>query len=118
MQFRVLLYETEGGECPVLSFLEELKRTDQTLHQRLVKQLERMRDSEYHREPFSKHVGDDLFEVRVLGGQAVRALYCFRPAQRIVILHAFKKKSRKLPGHDRNTALERMRDHVRRFGNG
>lgn len=118
MQFDVLFYETEAGNCPVLDFLEALRREDVRVHQRLVKQLEKVGDSEYHREPFSKHIGDGLFEVRVLGDQAARAVYCFGRERRIIVLHAFRKKSRKLPVHERAVALGRMQDYVRRFGDG
>ena len=116
MQYEVLLYETEAGHCPMLEFLEELRRRDIVLHQRLVKQLEKISDSQYHREPFSRSVGDGLFELRVLGIQAVRALYCFRQEGRVLVLHAFRKRARKLPSHERQVALARLRDHERRFG--
>ncbi len=60
------------------------------------------------RMPHSRAMGDGLFELRPRGREGIgRALYCYIDAQRIVILHAFVKKSRKrrkktciLPGKD------------------
>lgn len=58
--------------------------------------------------PYSKKVGPNLFELRIKGREAVRIFYCFYKNQ-IYLLHAFRKKSQKLPPREIKTAIDRMR---------
>ena len=64
--------------------------------------------------PYSRAMGGGLFEFRVRGssGQA-RALYCIRNGQRIVVLHAFRKKTRQTADHDLAVARRRLKEIVR-----
>lgn len=58
--------------------------------------------------PHSRALGDGLFELRPRGRSVqARAVYCFRIARRVIILHAFVKKTRKAP--DRELAIARRR---------
>jgi hypothetical protein len=54
--------------------------------------------------------GDGLFELRPRGrGGIGRALYCFLVGQRVVILHAFVKKSQKTSEPELKIARKRMK---------
>ena len=58
--------------------------------------------------PHSRAVGDGLFELRPRGRSGIgRALYCFLSGKRIVVVHAFIKKTQATP--DRDLALARKR---------
>ena len=58
--------------------------------------------------PHSRAFGDGLFELRPRGRAGIgRAFYCFRFGRRIVVLHAFIKKTQQAP--DRELKLARMR---------
>jgi len=58
--------------------------------------------------PHSKSLGHGLFELRPRGKSGIgRAFYCFRFGRRVVIVHAFTKKTQKTP--DRELALARRR---------
>ncbi|MEP6483609.1 MAG: type II toxin-antitoxin system RelE/ParE family toxin [Rudaea sp.] len=61
--------------------------------------------------PYSRAMGNGLFEFRIRGssGQA-RALYCFCMGQRIIVLHAFRKKTRQTADHDLALARKRLKD--------
>ncbi len=48
------------------------------------------------RPPKSKKIAKDLYELRVLGNISIRIFYTFHQGQ-IFILHAFVKKSQKIP---------------------
>ena len=48
------------------------------------------------RPPKSKMVAKNLYELRVLGNLSIRIFYTFYKGQ-IIILHAFVKKSQKIP---------------------
>ena len=63
------------------------------------------------REPHVRPLRDKLWEMRATGRDGIaRAIYVTARGRRIVILHAFRKKSRKTPQAAIRTALSRMRE--------
>ena len=63
------------------------------------------------REPHVRPLRDKLWEMRATGRDGIaRALYVTATGRRIVILHAFRKKSRKTPQAALRKALSRMRE--------
>jgi phage-related protein len=58
----------------------------------------------------SHTLGSGFFELRLKGKEGIgRAFYCFLINQRIVILHAFVKKTRSTPEQELKTARKRMK---------
>jgi phage-related protein len=63
------------------------------------------------RMPHSRTMGGGLFELRPRGREGIgRALYCFVVGQRVVVLHAFVKKSQAAPQRDLDIARRRMKE--------
>jgi len=63
------------------------------------------------RMPHFRAMGGGLFELRPHGREGIgRALYCFVVGQRVVVLHAFTKKSQTTPQHDLELARGRMKE--------
>ena len=61
--------------------------------------------------PHSRAMGDGLFELRPKGKSGItRAFYCFLVGRRIVILHAFIKKTTQTPDKDLKLARKRMKE--------
>lgn len=61
--------------------------------------------------PHTRAMGGGLFEVRAKGREGIgRALYCTAIGQRIVILHAFIKKSEQTPLRELAIARARIRE--------
>ncbi|MEO5559404.1 MAG: type II toxin-antitoxin system RelE/ParE family toxin [Dokdonella sp.] len=61
--------------------------------------------------PHVRAMGSGLFEVRAKGREGVgRAFYCTVVGQRIVILHAMVKKTKKTLARDLDTARARLRE--------
>ena len=61
--------------------------------------------------PFTRSMGNGLFEIRARGKEGVgRAFFCTIVDQRIVILHAFVKKTQKTPKKELDIARRRMKD--------
>jgi phage-related protein len=58
--------------------------------------------------PHSKKIEGDLFELRMIGRIKVRIFYAFR-AEEALILHAFIKKTQKLPRQEIDMALRKLR---------
>ena len=110
MDFTVEFYETEAGACPVREFLDDLKDSDPDDFAVVVAGLAKLRNSQYHREPLSKALGDGLFELRHIGKLNTRVLWSFMKGRRIVVLHGIRNKGQGIPARDLVTARERMRD--------
>ncbi len=63
------------------------------------------------RMPHSRAMGGGLFELRPRGREGIgRALYCFVIGQRIVMLHAFVKKTQETPEKELRLARKRMKE--------
>jgi phage-related protein len=61
--------------------------------------------------PHSRAFGDGLFEIRPRGRSGIgRAFYCFVVGRRIVVLHAFIKKTQQTPDHELKLARKRMKE--------
>ncbi|MCP4039506.1 MAG: type II toxin-antitoxin system RelE/ParE family toxin [bacterium] len=63
------------------------------------------------RMPHSRAMGRGLFELRPRGREGIgRALYCFVTGRRVVVLHAFVKKTRATSARDLAIARKRMKE--------
>lgn len=63
------------------------------------------------RMPHSKAFGDGLFEIRPRGASGIgRAFYCFLVERRVVVLHAFVKKSQQTPDKEVKLARKRLKE--------
>lgn len=61
--------------------------------------------------PHSRAMGNGLFELRPRGRFGIgRALYCFIFGKRIVIVHAFIKKTQRTPERDLKLARKRAKE--------
>ncbi len=59
--------------------------------------------------PFTRSMGDGLFEIRAKGKEGIgRAFFCTVVDQKVVILHAFIKKSAKTPKKELSLAKKRL----------
>ena len=114
MEFTIEFYKTSAGRCPVRDFLDELKKSDPNDFATVLAGLAKLKSRKYHRPPLSKAIGDDLFELRHIGKLNSRVLYFFMKGKRIILVHGIRKKTRTLPARDRQVALERKRDWLKR----
>lgn len=61
--------------------------------------------------PHTRAMGDGLFELRMKSKEGIgRVFFCYLPSRRIMMLHAFVKKSQKTPSKELKIARERMRE--------
>jgi phage-related protein len=110
MEFTIEFYETSSGGCPVRSFLDKLKKSNPDDFAAVLAGLAKLKNSEYHRPPLSKPIGNDLFELRHVGKLNTRALYFFMKGRRIILVHVLRKKTRALPARDLQVATRRKQD--------
>jgi phage-related protein len=61
--------------------------------------------------PHSRSLGEGLFELRPRGRSGIgRAFYCFVIDRRVVVVHAFIKKSRQTPDKELKLARRRFKE--------
>lgn len=117
MKLKVVFYEMTNGEVPVENFMQSL---DIKMKAKLIGLIEIL--SEYGpqlREPYSKSLGDGIFELRgKVGNNLTRVLYFFYYDGIIVLTNGFVKKSMKVPKKEilkakiyRNDYIERCEKH-------
>ena len=64
--------------------------------------------------PHTRAMGEGLFEIRVTGQEGIaRVFYCTIVRRRMVMLHAFIKKSQKTPKRELDIATRRQREVLR-----
>ncbi|TAN43873.1 MAG: type II toxin-antitoxin system RelE/ParE family toxin [Nitrospirae bacterium] len=63
------------------------------------------------RMPHSRALGSGLLELRPKGREGIgRAFYCYVTGKRVVILHAFIKKTQDIPEQELRIARKRMKE--------
>jgi len=63
------------------------------------------------KEPYCKSLGNKLWEIRMKGKPGIaRAVYAVAKGKKIIILHAFVKKTQKTPTKSINIALKRLKE--------
>lgn len=61
--------------------------------------------------PHSRAIGEGLFELRPRGRTGIgRSLYCFMTGKRVIVLHAFIKKTQQTPDHELKLARKRLKE--------
>jgi phage-related protein len=110
-RYRVEFFRTTSGKSPVGDFIENLDGKTYVKLERLLELL-----AVYGPDigmPYSKPLGQGLFELRLRGVHESRFLYVFISGQRIVILHAFAKRTQKTPKQELALARLRQRMYVK-----
>lgn len=113
--FKVVFYEGPTGSCPPLDFLDSL---DTRMRAKVVSELTVLQEvGNQLREPYSKPLGNGIYELRCkLGSNIVRLLYFFVAGHVIVVTSGFVKKGRKTPRDEIALAQRRRADYLRRQG--
>lgn len=66
--------------------------------------------------PYSKHLEDGIFEVRVIVGKdSSQILYFFLEGKRIIFTNGFKKKTQKAPRREIETAIRYGAEYIKRI---
>ncbi len=67
--------------------------------------------------PFTDSLGQGLFEIRARGKEGIgRAFFCTLVERKILVLHAYTKKSQKIPLRELEIARKRLAEVQRRGG--
>ena len=102
--WRVEFFTRLNGHTPVQEYMQKLEEKYQA---KIIAHIELLRSKAGRLyAPYAKHIQGPIWELRVdLGRLASRIFYFLASEQKIVLLHAFAKKSQKTPAQEIITAL-------------
>ena len=113
-KYEVIFYEKQNGECPVEDFLNSL---DKKMRAKLSGLLTILQEhGNLLREPYSKPLGDGIFELRgQVGNDISRILYFFYFEGKIIVTNGFIKKTQKTPKNEIEKAKQYRKEFVERW---
>lgn len=113
--FTVEFYEDEWNHKPVEEFLAGL---DFKMRAKLLGLLQILQEKGNKlREPYSKCLGDGIFEIRCkVGTDLTRVLYFFYYDKKIILTNGFVKKTQRTPAREIILAKKRRKDYLERTG--
>ena len=112
--FEIIFYETENKKKPVEDFLNDL---DIKMKRKALQEIKLLQEcGNSLKEPYSKHIQDGLFELRIKQSSNIsRIFYFFYIEKKIILVSGFVKKTQKTPPSEIKKALEYKKDYERRF---
>lgn len=112
-KFTVEYFEKNNGTYPVEEFLLSLNIKMQAKILRTFELLE-LKGNEL-REPFSKHLEDGIFELRIKQSSDItRILYFFVIGNKVILTNGFIKKSNKTPKKEIELAKKYRKEYLER----
>lgn len=106
MSWKVEFLQTRRGDYPVKEFIEKLEKKTYVRVLRSITLL--INFGPYIREPYAKKLQPNLYELRIKGSESIRIFYT-KVEEKYILVHAFKKKSQKIPQNELKIALDRIK---------
>ena len=112
--FDVEYYELPNGDKPVKQFIDSLEIK---MRAKALGSIDILAEfGNELREPYSKSMGDGLFELRIkFAGDITRIFYFFFVKNKIILTNGFVKKTQKTPPSEIELAKKYKVDHEGRF---
>ena len=113
-QYKIVYYETENEECFIQDFINERSVNNQA---KILANLSILQErGPILPRPFADILEDGIHELRIkLSGDQIRILYFFVFKDFIVLTHAFRKNSDKVPKSEIKKAKLYRDDFLKRF---
>ncbi len=110
--YDVIFYETSSGKQPARDFILSL---EPKMRAKMLRTIVMIRENGPElREPYSKPLGDGIFELRAkVGSDISRVLYFFYVGKRIILTNGFIKKTQKTPESEISLAKKYRIDYLR-----
>lgn len=107
MPWEVRFFQTARGDYPVKEFIEGLEKKT---YARVLKSITILCNfGPFIRMPYSKKISANLYELWIKGAESVRIFYT-NVGEKYFLVHAFKKKSQKIPPKELKIALDRIQN--------
>jgi phage-related protein len=110
--WELVYYATARGRSPVQDYLDGLDATEADAVVQALDLLEEFGVAIGG--TWTKHIHGKLWELRCRGQNQHRVFYVAATGRRLVVLHAFTKKTRQTPLQEIKTAEQRLRDYEQR----
>lgn len=115
--YSIYFYVDRRGNAVVRDFVRELNKKSRAKIGRYIELLEQHGHDLIR--PYADHVRGKIRELRVrVAGGNVRIFYFFFIEKKIILLHAFKKKTEGLPEREIEEAERNMEDFLTRYSQG
>ena len=113
MDFEIIFYDRPDGTEPVREFLDSL---NVKMRAKMVREIELLAvNGPELREPYSKAIGDGIFELRAkVGSDISRVLYFFYIGRKIILTNGFIKKSNRTPPGEKDKAIKYRAEYMSR----
>ncbi len=112
--YEIEFYDTEEGKCPVHEFLDSLEPKLKAKTLRTIDLLES--NGTALGSPFTKSLGDGLFELRTKHSSNItRIIYFFYIGKKAILTNGFIKKTMKTPKSELYLAKKYKEDYERRY---
>ena len=113
--FKIIFYENKNGKCELQMYLIELKRKADNGNKnarinlnKIVAYIDMLEEIGTRiGEPITKHLYGEIWELRPLEN---RILYAYYENDTFILLHHFKKKTRKTPKRELEKAVNNLQD--------
>jgi len=105
MKWGIVYFESPRGERFVKEFIDKQSPAVKGRYIGMVDFLEEY--GPFLGGKYTKKVRKNLYELRITGKEQIRVFYTVK-GKEIILLHAFKKKSQKLPKKEIEIALQRL----------
>jgi phage-related protein len=107
MSYKVFFFQTSNRRYPVKEFIES---QEFNLQARINKSIRLLIDYGVSlRQPYVKKISGNIYELRIRGSIPVRIFYV-RIQNNFCLLHAYKKKSQKIPRRELMVAIDRSKE--------
>jgi len=104
--FNVYFFKTARGAYPVKEFILLQEKSTVLKITKTIEYLET--GGPFLKLPYAKKIESSLYELRIQGKEAIRIFYA-KVGNCYYLLHAFKKKTQKIPRRELKLAVDRMR---------
>jgi len=117
MEYKIELYEKTDGKTPVLEFILSLEPKQQAKIYREIDLLEKFGNELHypHVDTIKGKKYNGLWELRIEFASNIFRIFYFLPENnKVILLHGIVKKKQKTPKKELDTALDRMKEYLRR----
>jgi len=105
VRWKIDYYDVPSGKKPVEEFINEQRVEIRARYVGMIDFLEEY--GPFLSGKYTKKIRKDLYELRITSQEQIRVLYAIQ-GRTIILLHAFKKKTQKIPLKEIKTALLRL----------